>query len=108
MEGYGPSGATLVRIGEAGSRLIVTVDCGAQAFDAIAEAKAAGVEVIIVDHHQCATTLPQAFAVVNPNRLDEDADAAIHGNLAAVGVAFLLGAALLRDLRARGDRKSVV
>lgn len=102
MEGYGPSGAALVRIGAAGSRLVVTVDCGAQAFDAIAEAKAAGVEVIVVDHHQCATTLPQAFAVVNPNRLDEAPDAALHGNLAAVGVAFLLGAALLRTLRARG------
>ncbi|WP_374394461.1 single-stranded-DNA-specific exonuclease RecJ [Sphingopyxis sp.] len=102
MEGYGPSGAALVKIGEAGSKLIVTVDCGAQAFDAIAEARAAGVEVIVVDHHQCATTLPQAFAVVNPNRLDEEPDAAIHGNLAAVGVAFLLGAALLRTLRARG------
>jgi len=102
MEGYGPSGAALVRIGAAGSRLVVTVDCGAQAFDAIAEAKAAGVEVIVVDHHQCATTLPQAFAVVNPNRLDEAPDAATHGNLAAVGVAFLLGAALLRTLRARG------
>ena len=102
MEGYGPSGAALVKIGEAGSKLVVTVDCGAQAFDAIAEANAAGVEVIVVDHHQCATTLPAAFAVVNPNRLDEEADAAIHGNLAAVGVAFLLGAALLRTLRARG------
>ena len=102
MEGYGPSGAALVKIGEAGSRLVVTVDCGAQAFEAIAEANAAGVEVIIVDHHQCATTLPAAFAVVNPNRLDEVADAAIHGNLAAVGVAFLLGAALLRTLRDRG------
>src|SRR3546814_408122 len=102
MEGYGPSGAALVRIGEAGSKLIVTVDCGAQAFDAISGARAAGVEVIVVYHHQCATTLPDAFAVVNPNRLDEAPDAAIHGNLAAVGVAFLLGAALLRDLRARG------
>ncbi|KTE18282.1 single-stranded-DNA-specific exonuclease RecJ [Sphingopyxis sp. H050] len=102
MEGYGPSGAALVKIGAAGSKLVVTVDCGAQAFDAIAEARAAGVEVIVVDHHQCATMLPQAFAVVNPNRLDEEPDAAIHGNLAAVGVAFLLGAALLRTLRARG------
>lgn len=102
MEGYGPSGAALVKIGEAGSRLIVTVDCGAQAFDAIAEARAAGVEVIVVDHHQCASQLPDAFAVVNPNRLDEAPDAAIHGNLAAVGVAFLLGAALLRTLRGRG------
>lgn len=102
MEGYGPSGAALVKIGEAGSKLVVTVDCGAQAFEAIAEARAAGVEVIVVDHHQCATILPQALAVVNPNRLDEEPDAAIHGNLAAVGVAFLLGAALLRTLRARG------
>ena len=101
MEGYGPSGAALVKIGEAGSKLIVTVDCGAQAFEAIAEANAAGVETIIVDHHQCATTLPAAFAVVNPNRLDEVPEAAAHGNLAAVGVAFLLGAALLRVLRRR-------
>lgn len=102
MEGYGPSGAALVKIGEAGSKLIVTVDCGAQAFEAIAEANAAGVEVIVVDHHQCATSLPAALALVNPNRLDESPDAAVHGNLAAVGVAFLLGAALLRTLRARG------
>ncbi|WP_422059501.1 single-stranded-DNA-specific exonuclease RecJ [Sphingopyxis sp.] len=102
MEGYGPSGAALVKIGEAGSKLVVTVDCGAQAFDAIAEANAAGVEVIVVDHHQCATTLPAALALVNPNRLDEEPEAAVHGNLAAVGVAFLLGAALLRTLRARG------
>ncbi|HMO75334.1 MAG TPA: single-stranded-DNA-specific exonuclease RecJ [Sphingopyxis sp.] len=102
MEGYGPSGAALVKIGEAGSKLVVTVDCGAQAFDAIAEARAAGVEVIVVDHHQCASHLPDALAVVNPNRLDEAAEAAAHGNLAAVGVAFLLGAALLRTLRGRG------
>lgn len=102
MEGYGPSGAALVRLGAAGSRLIVTVDCGAQAFEAIAEARAAGIEVIVVDHHQCATTLPDGFAVVNPNRLDEGPDAAQHGNLAAVGVAFLLGASLLRTLRTRG------
>lgn len=102
MEGYGPSGAALVKLGAAGSRLIVTVDCGAQAFEAIAEASAAGIEVIVVDHHQCATTLPAGFAIVNPNRLDECAEAAGHGNLAAVGVAFVLGAALLRVLRGRG------
>src|SRR4051812_21273269 len=42
MEGYGPSGAALVRIAEGGATLIVTVDCGAQAFEALAEAKAAG------------------------------------------------------------------
>ncbi|MGS1015848.1 single-stranded-DNA-specific exonuclease RecJ [Allosphingosinicella humi] len=102
MEGYGPSGEALVRIAEGGARLIVTVDCGAQAFEALDMARAAGVDVIVVDHHQCATVLPAAFALVNPNRLDECEEAAGHGHLAAVGVAFLLGAALLRTLRGRG------
>ncbi len=102
MEGYGPSGEALVKIGEGGSRLIVTVDCGAMAYDALAQAKAAGLEVIVVDHHKCAAELPSAFALVNPNRLDESDDAAAHGHLAAVGVAFLLAAAIVRLLRARG------
>jgi single-stranded-DNA-specific exonuclease len=101
MEGYGPSGAALVSIAQGGASLIVTVDCGAQAFEALAMARTAGVDVIVVDHHQCAATLPMAHAVVNPNRRDEGEGAA-HGHLAAVGVAFLLGAALLRDLRGRG------
>jgi single-stranded-DNA-specific exonuclease len=101
MEGYGPSGEALVRIARGGARLIVTVDCGAQAFEALAMAADEGVDVIVVDHHKCAATLPRALAVVNPNRLDEDEGAA-HGHLAAVGVAFLLGAALIRLLRARG------
>lgn len=101
MEGYGPSGEALVRIGESGSRLIVTVDCGAMAFDALAQAKAAGLEVIVVDHHKCAAELPSAFALVNPNRLDENDEAASHGHLAAVGVAFLLAAAIVRTLRDR-------
>jgi single-stranded-DNA-specific exonuclease len=98
IEGYGPNAAAMERLAAAGATLIVTVDCGAQAFDALAEARA---EVIVVDHHQCATLLPRALAVVNPNRLDEGEGAA-HGHLAAVGVAFLLAAALVRELRARG------
>lgn len=102
MEGYGPSGEALVRIGEGGSRLIVTVDCGAMAYDALAQAKTAGLEVIVVDHHKCAAELPSAFALVNPNRLDESDEAASHGHLAAVGVAFLLAAAVVRLLRGRG------
>lgn len=101
MEGYGPSGTALVKIANGGVSLIVTVDCGAQAFEALEMARAAGVDVIVVDHHQCATALPVAFALVNPNRRDEGEGAA-HGHLAAVGVAFLLGAALIRTLRARG------
>jgi single-stranded-DNA-specific exonuclease len=102
MEGYGPSGEALVRIAEGGATLIVTVDCGAQAFDALAMAKTAGVDVIVVDHHKCASRLPDGFAIVNPNRLDESDEGAGHGHLAAVGMAFLLGAALLRTLRGRG------
>ena len=102
MEGYGPSGEALVRIAEGGASLIVTVDCGAQAFEALAMARAVGVDVIVVDHHQCAIELPKAFAMVNPNRLDEAVHAAAHGHLAAVGVAFLLAAALVRTLRAQG------
>jgi single-stranded-DNA-specific exonuclease len=102
MEGYGPSGEALVRIAEGGASLIVTVDCGAQAFEALDMARAAGVDVIVVDHHKCASQLPVAHALVNPNRLDEDDEAASHGHLAAVGVCFLLGAALVRTLRRRG------
>ena len=70
MEGYGPSGEALVRIAEGGASLIVTVDCGAQAFEALDMARAAGVDVIVVDHHKCASRLPDGFAIVNPNRLD--------------------------------------
>ena len=102
MEGYGPSGEALVKIGTAGSSLIITVDCGAMAYDALAQAEAAGIEVIVVDHHKCASELPVAFALINPNRLDEADEAASHGHLAAVGMAFLLGAAVVRTLRSRG------
>jgi len=102
MEGYGPSGKALVELKARGASLAVTVDCGAQAFEALDEAKAAGIDVVVVDHHQCAAHLPAAFAMINPNRLDESADGSIHGHLAAVGMAFLLGVALLRELRGRG------
>lgn len=102
MEGYGPSGAALVELKKRGASLAVTVDCGAQAFEALDEAKAAGLDVIVVDHHQCATLLPVAFALINPNRLDESELGSAHGHVAAVGMAFLLGVALIRELRRRG------
>lgn len=108
LEGYGPSGEALVKLGESGSSLIVTVDCGAMAHEALAMASDAGIDVIVVDHHKCSPELPRAAALVNPNRLDENDLAAAHGHLAAVGVAFLLAIALVRTLRARGffeDRK---
>ena len=102
MEGYGPSGAALVELKKRGASLAVTVDCGAQAFEALDEAAAAGLDVIVCDHHQCATSLPTAHSIINPNRLDESEIGAAHGHVAAVGMAFLLGVALLRELRSRG------
>jgi len=102
LEGYGPSGEALVRIAGEGSSLIVTVDCGAMAHEALAMAHAAGADVIVVDHHKCAAELPVAAALVNPNRLDESETGVAHGHLAAVGVAFLLAVATVRALRQRG------
>lgn len=102
MEGYGPSGAALVHLKGRGASLVITVDCGAQAFEALDEAATAGLDVIVCDHHQCAARLPAAHAVINPNRLDESETGAAHGHVAAVGMAFLLGVALIRELRQRG------
>lgn len=102
LEGYGPSGEALVRLAEEGSSLIITVDCGAMAYEALEQARQAGVDVIVVDHHKCAAELPSAAALVNPNRLDENDLASSHGHLAAVGVAFLLAIALVRGLRGLG------
>lgn len=102
LEGYGPSGEALVRLAEEGSSLIVTVDCGAMAHQALAMAHDAGVDVIVVDHHKCSPELPTCAALVNPNRLDESDLAAAHGHLAAVGVAFLLAIATVRELRQHG------
>lgn len=106
MEGYGPSGEALVKLGEQGSDLVVTVDCGAMAYDALSQAKASGLDVIVVDHHKCGAILPEALALVNPNRLDENDEAASHGHLAAVGVAFILAAEIVRTLRGRGFFKA--
>ncbi|MCF2515304.1 single-stranded-DNA-specific exonuclease RecJ [Sphingomonas sp. G124] len=101
MEGYGPSGAALVELKRRGASLAITVDCGAQAFDALQEAADAGLDVIVCDHHQCAASLPVAHSLINPNRLDESEVGVAHGHVAAVGMAFLLGVALLRELRGR-------
>ena len=101
-EGYGPNAAALLALKARGAQLVVTVDCGAQAFEALEAAHQAGLDVLVIDHHQCASALPLCHALVNPNRLDEDQLGAAHGHVAAVGMAFLLGVALIRELRRRG------
>jgi single-stranded-DNA-specific exonuclease len=98
-EGYGPNTEALLELRKHGVDVCITVDCGTLSFEPIAEAKKAGLEIIVIDHHLGAETLPDAFAVVNPNRLDETSD---QRHLAAVGVAFLLAVAVNSKLRERG------
>ncbi|KAF0118688.1 MAG: single-stranded-DNA-specific exonuclease [Rhodospirillaceae bacterium] len=98
-EGYGPNTAALLKLREEGARVVVTVDCGTSAFDPLAAAATAGLDVVVVDHHKAEHHLPQAVAVVNPNRVDETSP---HGHLAAVGVAFLVTVATNRALRESG------
>lgn len=98
-EGYGPNAEALLRLHGEGIRLVLTVDCGISAHEPLAAAQAAGLDVVVLDHHVAEPALPPAVAVVNPNRLDEDSP---HKTLAAVGVTFLLLVALNRALRGRG------
>jgi single-stranded-DNA-specific exonuclease len=98
-EGYGPNTPALLKLRDAGVRVVVTVDCGATAHAPLADAAQAGLDVIVCDHHVGEPALPPAFAVVNPNRFDETTP---HRVLAAVGVAFLLAVAVNRVLRAAG------
>jgi single-stranded-DNA-specific exonuclease len=98
-EGYGPNTAALRTLRERGVKIVITVDCGIGAFEALAEAQAIGLDVIVVDHHAAEPRLPAAFAVINPNRIDQQAGL---GHLAAVGVAFLLTIATNRALRQVG------
>ncbi len=98
-EGYGPNSAALRGLRDHGVSVVVTVDCGTTAYEPLAEAAAIGLDVIVVDHHVAEPELPEAVAVINPNRLDEASE---HGQLAAVGVTFLLVVALNRALRDAG------
>lgn len=98
-EGYGPNREAFEKFKTEGCNLVLTVDCGIVAHDAIAHANSIGMQIIVVDHHVAEASLPPAYAIVNPNRLDENSP---HGNLAAVGVAFLVIIAVNKVLRERG------
>lgn len=98
-EGYGPNAPALLRLKAEGVAVVVTVDCGQTAFAPLEAAAEAGLDVIVVDHHSGEAGNPQALAVVNPNRVDEDSP---HGHLAAVGVAFLVAVAVQRGLKEAG------
>ncbi|MFO1157940.1 MAG: single-stranded-DNA-specific exonuclease RecJ [Reyranellaceae bacterium] len=98
-EGYGPNAPALLKLKADGASVVVTVDCGVTAFEPLGEARRAGLDLIVIDHHMAEPALPAALAVVDPNRLDDDSP---HKQLAAVGVAFLLAVGVNRALRAAG------
>jgi single-stranded-DNA-specific exonuclease len=98
-EGYGPNKKAFEKLKNDGVSVIITVDCGTTAFEPLSFGKSIGLDVIIVDHHIAEVGLPNAVAVINPNRLDEESR---HTQLAAVGVSFLLIVALNRALRENG------
>ena len=98
-EGYGPKPAALTTLRDEGHTLVVCVDCGTTAFEPLDYAAELGLDVVVVDHHVAEPRLPKTKALVNPNRLDESG---AYGQLAAVGVTFLLLIALNRQLRQDG------
>ncbi|MGL6043193.1 MAG: single-stranded-DNA-specific exonuclease RecJ, partial [Sandaracinobacteroides sp.] len=102
LEGYGPNAAALLALQKAGAGLVVLLDCGTQAFGPLQAARDAKLDLLVIDHHKASTELPPALAILNPNRLDETAEAAAFGTLCTAGLAFLAGVALNRELRRRG------
>ena len=94
-EGYGPNAPAIARL-SAAHDLIVCVDCGTMAHDALA---GAACDVVVIDHHLGAETLPDVHSVVNPNRQDEEGDL---GHLCAAGVVFLTLVEANRQMREAG------
>jgi single-stranded-DNA-specific exonuclease len=98
FEGYGPNVEAVRALAARGATLLVTVDCGTTSIAPLEEARALGVEVVVIDHHQADEALPPALAIVNPNRRD---DLSGLGHLAAVGLTFMTVVAVNRVLRVR-------
>jgi len=99
FEGYGPNVEAVRALAARGATLLVTVDCGTTSVEPLNEARALGVDVVVIDHHLADEALPPAVAVVNPNRRD---DLSGLGHLAAVGLVFMTVVAVNRALRQRG------
>jgi len=91
-DGYDLGAAGLRRAREAGATLLVTADCGTVAHEAVAQARATGIDVVVTDHHTPGATLPSAVAVVNPARCEAADDDAPCG----AGVAFKVASLLAR------------
>ena len=97
-EGYGPSIEGFNNLIKLGTKIIFTVDCGTLSFEPVKIAQSQNIDVIILDHHQSDLKLPNACAIVNPNRYD---DTSKLNYLCAAGVCFMFLVALNKKLRDR-------
>ena len=95
-EGYGPTKGGFEKLINDDVKIIFTVDCGTLSYDAIEYSQKRKIDVIVLDHHQSETKLPQACAIVNPNRYDDNSGL---NYLCAAGVCFVFLVALNRKLR---------
>ncbi len=95
-EGYGPSQKGFHKLIKLGSKIIFTVDCGTLSYQPIKFAQNLNTDVIVLDHHQSDINLPEAFAIVNPNRYDDTSGL---NYLCASGVCFVFLIALNKKLR---------
>lgn len=94
-EGYDLSESGVRKAIDCGARVILALDCGTTAVDAVAQARAAGIDVIIVDHHLPGPALPDALAIVNPRR---EGSVYPFPELCGAGLGFKLGLALTRAM----------
>ncbi|MTI47785.1 MAG: single-stranded-DNA-specific exonuclease RecJ [Firmicutes bacterium] len=104
-EGYGLNKEAIDYIKDKGGQLIITVDCGITSIEEVEYCNEKGLSIIITDHHQCGEVLPDAVAVINPNRRDCDYP---FNKLAGVGVAFKLVQALSKRLNVEIDYNEIL
>jgi single-stranded-DNA-specific exonuclease len=95
-EGYGPNDEAMGTLKSEGHKVVLMVDCGTTSFEPLLCAKSLGLDVIIIDHHTAQPALPEAYALINPNRLDQESPLK---TLCAAGLSFIFLVALQRKLR---------
>ena len=94
-EGYGLNNDALKKIKDSGGELVITVDCGITAFEEIKFANSINLPVIITDHHNLqGKKVPEALAVINPKRIENEYT---FESLAGVGTVFMLVLSLFKS-----------
>jgi len=105
LEGYGPNEKALKGLHQKGAELIITVDCGISSFEPLKAMSSVNIDLIVIDHHIPDTTLPPAYAIINPKRIDTHKG---YEDLCAAGVTFIFLIGLNRELRQRGFFKNKI